>query len=82
MGPFETDVSAISAALASHPLRPRVWDASPLSNERQAELKDGSPTPFSSALPARSGVSGWWTDIPSTRCLPTQCVDAVDMAQS
>ncbi len=31
-GPLETDVRVIAAAIDSHPLRPRVWDASGNSN--------------------------------------------------
>jgi hypothetical protein len=40
-GPFETDVRAIAAAIASHPLRPRVWDASAEFTNRPARLTDG-----------------------------------------
>ena len=40
-GPFETDVHAIAATISSHPLRPRVWDASAEFGTKPAQLSDG-----------------------------------------
>jgi sugar lactone lactonase YvrE len=40
--PFETDVRVIAAAIASHPLRPRVWDASRNNDRSAAEMADGA----------------------------------------
>lgn len=40
--PFETDVRVIAAAIASHPLRPRVWDASRANDTSIAEMTDGA----------------------------------------
>ncbi len=41
-GPFETDVGVISAAIASHPLRPRVWDASGTHGTPYGGISDGA----------------------------------------
>jgi hypothetical protein len=41
-GPFETDVRVISAAIASHPLRPRVWDASRTNGTSYGGITDGA----------------------------------------
>src|SRR5579871_5775694 len=40
-GPFETDIHVIAAAIAAHPLHPRVWDASPLSDPVGNQIADG-----------------------------------------
>jgi hypothetical protein len=57
-GPFETDVRVIAAAIASHPLRPRVWDASPEFFEKFPEqLTDGA---FWSASGGLANTSGQW----------------------
>ena len=39
--PFETDVR-VAAAIASHPLRPRVWDASRTFDAAAGEMTDGA----------------------------------------
>lgn len=41
-GPFETDVGVISAAIALHPLRPRVWDASRTYGTPYGGITDGA----------------------------------------
>jgi hypothetical protein len=41
-GPFETDVRVISAAISSHPLRPRVWDARRNNGTRYGGITDGA----------------------------------------